>query len=75
MTVLAEILVPELRVLPRGDRGPAVRRALSTPLGAGALLALAVAVLGTTVSPAAGAFVAALVVLRHARRGVRGADA
>ena len=65
-------LLPELRALSAGERAGAWRRALAEPFDTPELVALAVALLGSTTSLAAGALVAALVLLRRSRRGMAG---
>ena len=72
MPAFVAFVLPELRALPASERTRALRHAFGEPFDAAELLALAVALLGATASLAAGAFVAALVLLRRTRRSLSG---
>jgi hypothetical protein len=67
---LAELVLPELRGLPAGERARALRRASTSPFDVVELLALAVAGLGASASVASAAVVASLVVIRWMRRNL-----
>jgi len=68
---LAELVLPEIRALPAGARAGAIRCSLVEPFGVVELIALAIALLGATVSVVTSAVVVALLALRRTRRSLR----